>query len=123
MTYPKVRFLSLFLAILAGFAAVSEAQTEPKAYKFAEFGKMSQAGVKKKMDGFLIELAKDRSTQGYIINYGSPKTIAARRKQLTNSITFSVPDPTRMTFVDGGPEKTIRTVMWIVPPGAKPPVP
>jgi hypothetical protein len=123
MTGRNMRFLILFLTIVAGFAAVSNAQTAPKAYKFAEFGKMSQADVKEKMEGFLVELAKDRSPQGYIITYGSPRAIAARRKQLTNSITFSNPDPTRMTYIDGGPEKTVRTIMWIVPPGAEPPTP
>lgn len=71
------------IIILAGFGS---AQSEPKAYKFAEFGPMSKAGVRKKVDAFVL-------------------------------------DPSRITFVDGGSAKSVRTVMWIVPEGAKPPTP
>ena len=118
----KVRYFWI-LAVLMTVIAASHAQTEPKARKFAEFGPMSQAGVKAKMGDFLKEMYKDPSCQGYIISYGTPKAIAARRRQITNSITFLRQDPLRLTFVDGGPEKTVRTVMWIVPAGAEPPTP
>ena len=120
-----MRFVRPILALSFVFAlgVVVFGQTEPKAYKFAEFGPMSQAGVKAKMNGFLIELDKNPNAQGYICNYGSPGAIAARRKQITNSMTFLRQDPVRITFVDGPAEKKIRTVMWIVPPGAIPPVP
>jgi hypothetical protein len=74
------------------------------------------------MDSYLEEFRKDPSAQGYIITYGSPKAIAARRKQISNSVTH-MPEDLRVTFVDGGFEKTVRTVMWIVPAGAKPPIP
>jgi len=103
-------------------AGVAFMQSEPKAIKFAEFGPMSQAGVKARMHGFMEELYNGRNWQGYIITYGTPKAIAARRKQITNSITFLRLDPSRLTFVDGF-EKKVRTVMWIVPAGARPPTP
>lgn len=123
MRIAQVLFSSMFLAGFAiGVFGQNETNTQPKAYKFTEFGKMSQSGVKEKVDGLLRELAKNRSAQGYIINYGTPKAIAARRKQITNSFTFTHLD-LRMTFVDGGFEKNVRTVMWIVPPGATPPTP
>ena len=115
--------LSSVIAVIFAIAAIAGGQTVPTAYKFAEFGPMSQAGVKKKMDSFLIELAKDPASQGYILTYGTPKAIAARRRQIANSITFLRQDPLRITFVEGGFEKTLRTVMWIVPAGAKPPTP
>jgi hypothetical protein len=117
-----MRLLILSVIFVIGMSGPAPAQTEPKPYKFAEFGPMSQAGVKTKMDGFL-ELVKDRFAQGFIIIYGTPKAIAARKKQITHSMTFLYQDPPRITIVEGGFEKTIRTVMWIVPAGATPPKP
>ena len=109
-----------FILVLAGFTL---AQTEPKAIKFAEFGPMSQKAVKAKVDSYFQAFRQDPTAQGYIITYGSPKAIAARRKQITNSIISSMPEDLRITFVDGGLAKTVRTVMWIVPQGATPPTP
>jgi hypothetical protein len=124
MKFVPAILLSFFcLALAACVVAQDATKTAPQPTKFAEFGKMSQAGVKEKMDGFLVELAKDQSAQGYIINSGSPKQISARRMQIMHSITFLKFDSLRITFVDGFPEKTMRTVMWIVPPGAAPPTP
>ena len=119
----RFRRAILALPIVLVLAFVVSGQTEPKAFKFAEFGPMSQAGVKQKMDSFLKELTKNVSAQGYIINYGNPKAIAARRRQITNSMTFLYLDPTRITFVDGPAEKQVRTALWIVPPGTNPPTP
>ena len=119
----RIQSAIIVCIVIFSLATITAGQTEAKTHRFDEFGQMSQAGVKKKMDGFLMELARDRSEQGYIINYGSPKAIAARRKQLTRSITFLSLDPSQMTFIDGGFEKQIRTVMWIVPAGATPPTP
>jgi hypothetical protein len=112
--------ISAFILLLAGIAYT---QSKSEAYKFAEFGPMSQTGVKAKMDGFLMEMSKDRSRQGYIFIYGTAKAIAARRKQITNTMPSHTPDPSRITFVDMSAEKKVRTVMWIVPPGAAPPTP
>ena len=116
----KITLIPVFILVLAG---ISLAQSGPKAIRFAEFGPMSQKDVKTKVDGLLKEMSKDRSCQGYIITYGSTKAIAARHRQITNSITFLRLDPLRLTFVDGGFEKKVRTVMWIVPAGAEPPTP
>jgi hypothetical protein len=108
-----------FILVLAGIAF---AQPEPKAIKFAEIRTMSQKAIKATMDNYLEEFRRDSSAQGYIITYGSPKAISARRKQITSSIT-SMPEDLRLTFVDGGFRRTVRTVVWIVPAGAKPPIP
>jgi len=125
MIGAKMRILPIFLAILTGLVTTSSAQSEATAYKFAEFGPTSQAGVKAKMQGFLRELANKPDTQGYVINYGTPKAVAARRKQILQSVSFLKLDPSRVTYVDGPPKPGIKivTVMWIVPPGATPPSP
>jgi hypothetical protein len=117
-----VRTTILIPAFILVLAGVAFAQPEPKAIKFAEFWTTSQKAVQATMDSYLEEFRKDPSAQGYIITYGSPKAIAARRKQITSSIT-SMPEDLRLTFVDGGFRRTVRTVVWIVPAGAKPPTP
>ena len=111
------------LSLLVGSAGLVAAQSESKLTKFAEFGPMSQAGVKEKMQSFVLELSRSPSTQGYVINYGNRKALAARRKQLANSISFLKLDPSRIIFVDGPEEPKIRTVMWIFPEGETPPKP
>jgi hypothetical protein len=63
----RVRFAVLILCVLAGLASFSYAQTEPKAYKFAEFGPITAAGMKRKMLDFRAKLKEDPSSQGYII--------------------------------------------------------
>ena len=112
--------LPAFILVLVGIAL---AQSEPEAYKFAEFGKMSNRGVNSKMNDFMIELVNNSNSQGYVISYGSPKDLSLRSTQLVAGIALLKLDSPRITFVNGRAEKTVRTVMWIVPLGAKPPAP
>ena len=88
------------------------------------FGKLSNDDVKARVQNFYTQLANDPTAQGYIINYGTPKEIAARRLQITKAIAFLKLDPSRVTFVDGGDKGTgIETHFFMVPPGATPPAP
>jgi hypothetical protein len=88
------------------------------------FGKLANDDVKVRVQNFYQQLANNPNAQGYIITYGNPKEIAARRKQITNAITFLQLDPSRVTFVDGGDRGTgVETHFFIVPPGARPPAP
>jgi hypothetical protein len=88
------------------------------------FGKLPNDEVKARVQNFYVQLANNPNSQGYIINYGTPAQIAARRKQITNAITFLKLDPSRVTFVDGPPHGTeIETHFYLVPPGATPPTP
>jgi len=88
------------------------------------FGKLSNDEVKARVQTFYATLANDPTAQGYIIIYGTPKEIAARRKQITNAITFLKLDPSRVTIVEGGDKGTgPETHFWVVPPGATPPAP
>jgi len=98
--------------------------TLPTANEVDTFGKLPNDEVKARVQNFYTELANNPTAQGYIINYGTPAQIAARRKQITNAITFLKLDPARVTFVDGPDKGTgIETHLWIVPPGATPPQP
>jgi len=88
------------------------------------FGKLSNDDVKVRVQNFYQQLANNPNAQGYIITYGKPAEIAARRRQITNAITFLKLDPSRVTFVDGGDKGTgVETHFFIVPPGARPPAP
>ena len=96
----------------------------PTAQEVDTFGPLSNDDVKARVQGFYNQLANNPNAQGYIINYGTPRQIAARRRQITSAITFLNLDPARVTFVDGGDKGTgIETHFWIVPPGATPPQP
>jgi len=122
MNCAKMRFLLIFLAILAGFVAASSAQSEATPNKFAEFGAIKTGELKQKMSDFRGALLRDPTNQGFIVIYGTPAQTSARRRLILRSMPIIYDDPTRITFVDGRGSR-VRTILWIVPPGAKPPSP
>jgi hypothetical protein len=88
------------------------------------FGKLSNDDVKARVQTFYATLANDPTAQGYIIIYGTPKEIAARRLQITKAINFLKLDPSRVTIVEGGDKGTgPETHFYTVPPGVTPPAP
>ena len=96
----------------------------PQAQEVDTFGPLSNDDVKARVQNFYVQLANNPNSQGYIINYGTPKQIAARRAQITKAITFLKLDPSRVTFVDGPPHGAqVETHFYLVPPGATPPTP
>jgi hypothetical protein len=97
---------------------------KPVASPVDEFGKATNDDVKARVDNFYTQLNANPNSQGYIINYGTPAQIKARRTQITKAIAFRKYDPSRVTFVDGpdtgdGP----KTKFYLVPPGAENPTP
>jgi len=89
-----------------------------------EFGKATADDVKARVDNFYIQLNNNPTAQGYIINYGTPAEIKARRTQITKAISFRKYDASRVTFVDGPDTGSgVNTKFIIVPPGATPPAP
>jgi len=98
--------------------------TRPQATLIDEFGKAPNDDVKARVDNFYIQLNNNPSAQGYIINYGTPAEIKARRAQIMKAITFRKYDPNRVTFVDGGDTGAgVNTKFWLVPAGADNPTP
>lgn len=75
------------------------------------------------MTEFYNKLHNDPTSNGYFINYGTPKEIAKREKQLENFIRFRRFNRARIIFVNGGNIGEFKTVIWIVPPGAELPKP
>ena len=90
-----------------------------------EFGKLSNDDVKSRLDTFFSELANNPNNQGYIINYGTDKEIAAREKVITSFIAMRKFDRSRITLVRGGasPDGIVHTKLYRIPPGAENPAP
>lgn len=87
-----------------------------------EFGKMPNDDIRGRLDAFFADLANNPGSQGYIINYGTDREIAAREKLILNHIAFRNQDRGRFTLVRGG-AGPINTKLWRVPPGADNPTP
>jgi len=96
---------------------------DPEAYTAAEFARVNKITAVRIINGFFVELDKNRDCQAYIINYGNDAQIRTRERWITDNINFRRFDPPRITLVRGGRKGGLRTVMWIVPPGAELPVP
>jgi hypothetical protein len=116
----KVLFLILIAMSSVTFA---QAQQTDKPYKFFEYEKISKGLLKEKIESLCIEIDKT-SWVGWIINYGTPKQLAGREKQIkeTNLCRQEFPSP-RIIFVRVEDENKSKTEFWLVPPGEKPPIP
>ncbi len=94
---------------------------KPRPYLFDEFGKLPDDEVKARIQNLYVELGGNPNSQGYIINYGTDKEVAAREKQIQKAINFLKLDGSRVTVVRGGANpngKGVWTKVWVVPPGA-----
>jgi hypothetical protein len=90
-----------------------------------EFGPLSNDDVRTRLDNFFTELSNNPTNQGYIINYGTDREIAALERLITNHIAFRNFDRSRITLVRGGesPDGQRRTRLYRIPPGAENPNP
>jgi PKD-like domain len=89
-----------------------------------EFGDLRPDDVKARLDALFAELGNNPNDQGYIINYGTARQIAAREKIITTHIRFRRFDASRITIVRGGDTGAgINTKLFRVPAGAENPAP
>jgi hypothetical protein len=96
----------------------------PEAVLVDEFGKMPNDDIRGRLDLFFTELSNNPNNQGYIINYGTDREIAARERLITNHITFRNVDRSRITLVRGGDKGDGgSTKLYRIPPGAANPAP
>src|SRR5688500_8694269 len=103
----------------------------PEPRNFDDFQSPSFNDDKSRLNTFVIELQNNPDSQGYIILYqGTDKNSMRlrnveklRQRTLDYLVKTRGLDPRRIWIVDGG--KRDRTIyeMWIIPPGAQPPVP
>lgn len=96
----------------------------PEAVQIDEFGKLPNDEVRGRIDNLFVTLSNNPDAQGYIINYGTDREIAAREKLIQNHINFRKYDRSRVTMVRGGnPDGVQNTKVYTVPPGAENPIP
>ncbi len=97
----------------------------PEPLLIDEFGKQANDDIRTRLDTFFAELANNPNNQGYIINYGTDREVAARERLIRNHIEFRNVDRSRITLIRGGTHDTgtIYTKLWRVPPGAENPAP
>jgi hypothetical protein len=118
-------FVLVIFASLVSFVSAQEKQNEapsPKAYKFAEFGKLSKEKLKVQITAFYKHLESDSTAIGCIFNYGTAFEQAAIKKRILDSLNFRKFDGPRITFIDAGYNKNAKTILWIVPAGAQNPL-
>jgi len=106
-------------------------QKVPEPRRFDEFESQAFDDDKARLDTFVIELQNNPDSQGYIIMYqGTDATsMRSRKVEVLNKRTLDYLvntrgiDPRRIWIVEGG--KRVKTMyeLWIIPPGAQPPVP
>jgi hypothetical protein len=94
---------------------------------FDEYGDISFEHEQARLDNYAVSLSNDPTMTGYFVCYGGRKgrrgEAAARCKRaksyLVNHRDF---DPDRIVLVDGGFREDLTVVLWMMPPGMKPPL-
>jgi hypothetical protein len=103
----------------------------PGPRKFDEFESKSFDDDKARLDAFAIELQNNPDAQGYIIMYQGTDRISLRTKKVDflskKTLDYLVQsrgiDPRRIQIVNWGNRLKTTYDLWIIPPGAQPPVP
>lgn len=103
----------------------------PPPEKFDEFEALSFDDDKARLDNFVITLQNRPDSQGYIIMYQGTDRNSMRtrnietlsQKTLDYLVRTRGLDPRRIVIIRGGNRLRTTYDLWIVPPGANPPVP
>lgn len=93
-----------------------------------EYGNISWTDERARLDNFSIELMQSPDALGHITCYGGRvgrrgealRRCERARKYVTG---YRHIDASRVVTVDGGYREGLTVVLWIVPPGVKPPQP
>lgn len=86
---------------------------------------------KARLDNYAVELQNKPDAQGYVIVYQGPKVKGKKfvdaDKMAKRSLDYLVKvrgiDPRRIVVTNGGTREETMGDLWLVPPGAQPPVP
>lgn len=103
----------------------------PKNYKFDEFDSLSFDDDKARLDAFAIELQNNPDAQGYVILYQGTDKLSKRernadkigKRTLDYLVKVRGVDPRRIVITNWGTRPKTRYELWVIPPGAQPPVP
>ena len=117
-------FRVLFLiSVLFSSNIFAQTQEKPQAYKFDEFGNINEKAWKAKFDKLFLK-QRGKCQEGiYIIFYGTKNSVARKYIDYTANRRDCDMEGTRTTFVQGKSQKLSKTEIWIVPAGAKQPMP
>ena len=126
--------------IASGSARAQETSPEPEpaasspahsvSEKFDEYGRVGHCDWTARLDNFAIKFQQDPTMSGYVVTFDSPNKNRARAEWELDRSQFYLThergiDPSRIVFVNGGEREDVEIVLtelWIVPPGAVPPV-
>jgi hypothetical protein len=104
--------------------AVGSIETPAVAQLIDTIGPAQPDDIKARLDALRIALGNDPAATGVIINYGPPRLIATRERQIRSAIMFLKIDPSRVQILRGGAGTgAIETRVYVVPSGATPPTP
>lgn len=103
----------------------------PGARKFDEFPSKSFDDDKARLDAFAIELQNNPDSQGYIIMYQGTDNNSVKNRKVDilskRTLDYLVKargiDPRRIVITNWGNRDVTTYDLWIIPPGAMPPVP
>ncbi len=112
-------------------ATVVESIPPIEAIKFDEFESKTFDDDKARLDQFAIQLQNSPDAQGYIIMYQGTDKNSVRNRNVDNlskkTMDYLVNergiDPRRIVITNWGSRPTTTYELWLVPPGAKTPVP
>jgi hypothetical protein len=103
----------------------------PEPRRFDEFPARAFDDDKARLDAFAIELQNNPDSQGYIIMYQGTDRASMRNKKVEvlskKALDYLVKargiDPRRIVITNWGTRPETSYDLWIIPPGAQPPVP
>ncbi len=103
----------------------------PSPVKFDEFESLSFDDDKARLDAFAIELQNQPDAQGYIIMYQGADKLSVKSRNVDKlskrTLDYLVKtrgiDPRRIVITNWGTRAKTMYELWIIPPGAQPPVP
>lgn len=103
-------------------SGASEPDPKPESWIYKEIGSSNKSVLSVAMKTVVEESSRLGNHGTHIINYGTVVQVAQRERWIRNALAFHRFDSSRTTIVNGGPGP-VRTVMWLVPPGAANPTP
>ena len=110
---------------------IEKPPASPTPRRFDEFPARSFDDDKARLDAFAIELQNNPDSQGYIIMYQGTDRASMRNKKVDvlskKALDYLVKargiDPRRIVITNWGTRPETYYDLWIIPPGAQPPVP
>lgn len=110
---------------------VEKPPAPPTPEKFDEFESLAFDDDKARLDAFAIELQNKPDAQGYIIMYQGTDRDSKRYKNVDKlskrTLDYLVKvrgvDPRRIVITNWGTRPKTTYELWVIPPGAQPPVP